>query len=620
MLIIPFSNPLGPHSGPAGDGVLYGSLPRMAPVTALSLDHLRTFARVFRGNADAGGALMWSDVTTAANNDASGDVSIFDATNPTADRLCVELSDGDEIEGLSLLVSTAAVLTGVPVADVFYRTASGWASAVAIVTPSMASTGLKRISFLKSQNPDVYLKASDVALIDHLTDPRNQPQMRALFVQFSGITAVTTVPLFTRVYKNIRHSAAHRGQNITSIVSQADNPDFSSRSTVLPVVQDLFLFGFDELVVRLFQGLYRHGSLTHQREWIYSNANGFAPLPAARISDPANQFRAALPTQQNVLTHNLTSTYAAGTWGNSGVGSTTMLQGDGYVEFKVGPSPSLAGFVGFSTSNPNNNYTSINWGCHVGHGGTAFVSAWVNGAQQGGTTWSIAAGDVLRIERADGVFTLSQNGTVRHTFAQQSTADVLIDTAFIFSAAIADLHLVRTELGYPVAVPITWGAATALTLAAGTDAKIASAATHQMTVAPPADWAKLSMTDDANVEHNRYWIGLRTTADMSSPAPPENFTLRAQPTKGAGAVGIPAPETATYTQVTVVARELALAASTLLLVNVTTGAVAMIDVPASTAISTATISMAVTRGDQLVLVQPMGHPSVNLGDGALYLS
>lgn len=248
-LTIPFANALGPTNGPAGDGVIYGVAPQVAPVTALSQVHLVPFTKVYRGNADAAGAVTFSNVTTAANNDAVGDVSLFDAVNPTADRLCIELSAGDTINGISLLISTAAVLTGTPVADVYYRTASGWQSAAAIVTPLLTSTGLKKISFTA-------IGYDDISPIDDLIDARNGAQLRCLFVQFSGITAVTTAPLFSRVFKNIQNTAGHKSENSTSLVAQGASPDFSgAQASVLPITGDLTLFGWDEKPLRLFPTL-----------------------------------------------------------------------------------------------------------------------------------------------------------------------------------------------------------------------------------------------------------------------------------------------------------------------------------------------------------------------------
>lgn len=615
MLVIPFANPLGPQSGAVGDGVLFGSLPRVPAVTVLSQGHLVPFTKVYRGNADALGAVTFSNVTTAANSEAVGDVSLFDTVNPTADRLCIELSTGDELNGVSLLVSTAAVLTGTPVADVYYRTATGWASAGAIVTPSLTSSGLKKIGFTE-------VKYSDISPIDDLIDPRNGAQMRCLFVQFSGITAVTTAPLFSRVFKNIQHTAGHKSANLTALLAQGANPNFATaQASVLPVANDLTLFGFDEKPVRLFPTIYRPGDVSHAREWVYSTTAEFTALPAANLSDPSARLEAALAL--NPVAHqliNLTSTLATGTWGSSGIASTETLVGDGYLEFKVGANATLAAMVGFSTTNLNAHYNTIGWAIHVGHGATAFVSQWMAGVQQAGGTRAIVTGDVLRLERRNGVFSIYQNGVFQHEFSLQSTAPVLVDMAFIFLCGITDFILVNRSTVPEVPVSVTWKDNVAVTVANGGTRAFGIVTLHPIPVVPPADWAKRSLIDTADVAHNRYWIGLRTTTDTALPVLPENITLQAQPMKGAGSVGIPAPETETYTQATVVARDTALAATTLIVANLTTGAHAAVVVGANSAIANSVISLPVTRGDQLVVAQPLGHPTVNLGDGAIYLS
>lgn len=615
MFVIPFANQIGPTSGPATDGVIFGTLPRVVPVTALSRVHLVPFTKVLRGNADASSNVTWSNVTTAANDDTAGDVSLFDTVNPTADRLCIELSSGDKIDGISFLVSTAAVLTGTVAAIVRYKgTDNAWKTASAVVTPSLTSTGLKKVGFTA-------ISYDDVALTDDLLNPIANPQMRCLFVEFSGITAVTTAPLFTRVWKNLDHSVVHKAANFTALISQGNAPDFSAaQATILPVANDLTLFGFDERPLRLFPSIYRPSNTGHVKEWVYSRASDFAAVPAANINDQSTRLEAALAAQ-NVASHNLTSTLASAAWGSSGVGSTTSLNGDGYVEFKVGATATLGGMIGFSTSDANNNYTSIGWAIHFGHASTAASSVWVNGAQQTAAgTWAIATGDVLRLDRKGGIFSAYHNGTLKHTFSQTSTANMVVDTAFINLSGVTDLHLVRTHLGYNVDVPITWGTTTALTLAAGANIDIGGSVARQIPLVPPTDWAKQSLTDTSDVAHNRYWVGLRTTADTVSPVLPSNFTLRGQVALGAGNAGIPAPETTTYTRATVAVRDPSLSASTLLIVNTTTGVVAAVPIPANDTIETATISLPVTVGDQIALVQPLGDTAVNLGDGFVTLS
>ncbi len=611
MFILPFANPLGPRSGPAVDGVIYGALPQVAAASVLRISHLAGLTRVLRGNSDAVGAVTFTDITTAAGNDTPNDVALFDLANPTADRLCIELAATDRITSLKLLISTAAVLTGVPVAQVRYKTVSGWQSATGIVTPSLTAIGLVSVSFNE-------ISAADIALIDDPIDPIANPQTRCLFLQFTGITGVTTAPAFTRAWKSLVHTATTPGTSLTTLLTQGATPNFTGQGDVLPVTGDALLFGFDEPLLRLIPSLYRAGAAGHAREWVYSQSAGLAAIPATRINDPSARLSAALPTVPYTA-RNLASTLTTGTWGTSGTFSDAGIAGDGYVEFKHGPTATLAHMMGLSIANDNgDNYTGIDYAWHGGHGGGALCSVWSNGVQLSGT-FALAGGDTLRIERVGTEMRFSQNGVLRWTATALPAGTYKIDTTLINSAVVNEIKLVDTSKGYDLPVAFTWVSANLVTQTT-TAVQVLTLATHEIAVVPPSDWTKLSQMDTGGVAHNRYWIGLRTTADASTPLAPELLTLRGQPVKGANVAGIPAPETASYTKATVVARDVSPSESRLLVLNATTGVSAEAIVPANTAIASTAISLAVTKDDLLLLVQAMGDAAVNVGDGALVLS
>lgn len=658
MLVIPFANPIGPNSGPLGDGVLYGSIPQGAPVTALALEHLSQPDKVYRGNADSGGAVTFSDISAAANDDATGDVSIFDATNPTKDSIFVELKEGDEIDGLSFLVSRAAALAGTPVADVYYKTASGWASAQNIVTPLLTGTGLRTISF----DP---VKYADTIAIDDPIDPRGGAPMRGLFMQFGGITGVTTSPLFTRLWKRRKNSPGNRAANRTAVLAQGNNPDFSSlQSKALPVTGDLLLFGFDRKPIRLFPTLHRPGSTAHQKEWVYSKlAGSFATLPAARINDPSDRLTAALvglagarSVEFNGDGQDITSAAAP-----AGIGAFT-------ISIWVLPTGSPVGA----------NITLIDAGNHAGNNGFGiYVNALLHPSlriRQDFNHYQSAAVMPLNewshlVITYDGVNTAQyylngrskaseMNRTILPTDATNirfgrregvSTERFVgrLDEAQIYNRVLSQSEIlalynigkgvqgVGTENGLVAAwhfdettgsVSASYagsfdGTITGATVGAAAKSDwAATASTHQVPIVPPGDWAKSSLTDRGGTEHSRYWVGFRTTADVADPVLPENFTLRGQPMKGDGLQGIPAPETTTYTKATIVARDPSIDQSTLLIINSETGESAEVVVPANSAIATAEISLAVTKGDPIVIAQARGHISVNLADGAIFLS
>lgn len=617
MFGIPFASKLGAALGAALDGIIYGALPKITPPSALSEAHLSPFTSVYRGNVGSTGNVSWDDVTTAANNDTTGDVSLFDTTAPSSDKICVALSAGDVVGGISLLASIAAVLTGTPVASVQYRTASGWASATAVVTPSLTSTGLKTVTFAD-------IKYTDIVDTDDVRDPINNPQQRCIFMQFTGITAVTTAPAFTRVWKKISHATSHKATNYTAAVTQGANPDFSAmQSVILPITGDLTLMGFDSPVVRLHPKIYRPtAAALGAREWVYSKADGtFAALPAANIDDPSSKFGAALGTQ-SVQAVDLTSTYAAASWGNSGgVSSNTLPSGaDGYLEFTVGTNAALPAFIGFSAvTTGGNGYADIRYAAHVGAGGNALIQAFYLGVLK--TTASIAcvAGDVVQVRKRGTTMSVWKNGELVHTFADLTDLSPLyIDTSFISNSIVRNLALFNTTTGVPVAIPITWLSNTAVTVSAPTAVLFTKPTTHQININPPADWGTAGMTDTGDVVHERYWIGWRYTGDTTAPVLPVNFTVAGQPV--AGGEGIPAPETGNYTSITVACRETSPAAETVAVVNATTGKIASVIVPANTAIATAVVSLPVAKGDDIVLVHVSGSSTGVLGDGAVFLS
>lgn len=203
MFTLPFANALGPASGPAGDGVIYGVLPRVTATSVLRVAHLAALSRVLRGNADAGGSVTFTDVSIAAGNDTPNDVALCDTANPTADRLCIELAATDRINGIKFLISTAAVLTGTPAAQVRYKTASGWQSAAGIVTPLLTATA-----------------------------SRPRPPSRE-----SGRASCPP----------------------PALIGQGDAPDLSGQGASPPITGDALVFGFDARPMRILPSLYRAG-------------------------------------------------------------------------------------------------------------------------------------------------------------------------------------------------------------------------------------------------------------------------------------------------------------------------------------------------------------------------
>lgn len=666
MITVPFSAKLGTTLGAAFDGVVYGALPKIAPASALSEAHLAPLTSVYRGNADASGGINWTDVTAAANNDAAGDVSLFDATNPTKDMLCVELSAGDAIEGISLLVSTAAALTGTPVAEVRYRTATGWGTATGIVTPLLTSTGLKAVVFNK-------INYADIALTDSVLDPFAGTQQRCLYLRFLGITAVTTAPVFTRVWKNISHTAAHKAANYTAVVAQGASPDFSAlQSAILPVANDLTVMGFDAPIVRLLPTIYRPTAAgLGAREWVYSKADGtWAAMLAASISDPSALLSIAgtasgtpwdavvsvagvqeffepdaLPAGElttwadgagtaNSLTQ-ATQTSRPTVVANAYNGqSTVRFDGTGdwlglptnrtdvRAVFAVVREDVAAGNVKFLFGDDvtyhfhrDQNATKYMVG-GAAHANVRGGTARINGAvvDMMATPYPTTLG-IVSFETTGNV-EIGNLGNDRNIANRNWQGDIC--EVIILNAVPSQANRESIE-GY-----LAWKYGLQASLPASHPYRYVAEGTvpmpHQININPPDDWGKSSMTDTADVVHDRYWIGWRYTSNTTTPALPVNFTVRAQPVTGSGVEGIPAPEGATYTSLTVVCRETSPAAETLLLINGTTGKTAAVTVPANAAIATAAASLTAAKGDDIVMVHAAGSSTAAIGDGAVFLS
>lgn len=666
MLTVPFAAKLGTTIGAALDGVVYGTVPKVAPNSALSEVHLSPLTKVYRGNADASGGVNWTDVTTAANNDTVSDVSLFDTINPTKDMVCVELSTGDVVSGISLLVSTAATLTGTPVAEVRYRTATGWGTATGIITPSLTSIGLKKVLF----NDISYL---DITPTDNVLDPFNGGQQRCLYLLFTGITAVTTAPTFTRIWKNMSHASVHKSINYTAAVIQGSNPDFSAlQSVILPVTNDLTLMGFNAPIVRLHPTIYRPTAAgLGAREWVYSKSDGsFAAIPAANIQDPSNLFSVlatatGIPWDSAIGVAGVQEFYEPDallvgeltTWDDL-VGtansltqttqtsrpmvvlnayngqSTVRFDGtDDFLELPVDRTDVRAVFAVVREDVAAGNVKflfgdDINYHFHRDQNATKYmIGSGASASVTGGT--ARINGTVVNMQATPypttlGIVSFETTGNVEignigrdRTIAGRNWQGDICEI-IILNVVPSQSNRESIE-GY-----LAWkyGLQTSLPdthpyryFAQGTAPN-----PTQININPPADWGNSSMTDTSDVVHTRYWLGWRYTGDTSSPVLPVNFTVRGSPVMGAGIAGIPAPETTTYTTMTVAGRETSAAAETLLLINGTTGKTASVTVPANTAVATATVLLPATKGDNVVLVHTVGSSTNAIGDGAVFLS
>lgn len=95
--LIPFAGPVNATCGATSDGLVLGNVAQAPFVASISTAASSQGTRVVRGNADISGAVTYSDIATAASSQTANDVTIFDATNPTADQLWVEVGSSDSI-------------------------------------------------------------------------------------------------------------------------------------------------------------------------------------------------------------------------------------------------------------------------------------------------------------------------------------------------------------------------------------------------------------------------------------------------------------------------------------------------------------------------------------------
>ncbi len=116
----------------------------------------------------------------------------------------------------------------------------------------------------------------------------------------------------------------------------------------------------------------------------------------------------------------------------------------GWVEVSVSEiDPNSKREIGLSGSNPNTNYTSINYGWFI-QGSSAAVNE--NGSQS--TSVAIVSGDILRVERVIGTGTITiqykKNGIVVHTTTPTTSPMLMADNAFC--GTNATLLNVRTSV------------------------------------------------------------------------------------------------------------------------------------------------------------------------------
>lgn len=124
-----------------------------------------------------------------------------------------------------------------------------------------------------------------------------------------------------------------------------------------------------------------------------------------------------------VTTNSLSKTGANG-W-NAGAASTQSLTGDGAVEFTATETNTNRMF-GLSNSDPDQNYTSINYALYIN--AAASLNVYENGTYRG-NFGTYTGGDVLRVERIGNTVVYKKNGTQFYTSRIPSSGTLIADTS-----------------------------------------------------------------------------------------------------------------------------------------------------------------------------------------------
>jgi len=152
----------------------------------------------------------------------------------------------------------------------------------------------------------------------------------------------------------------------------------------------------------------------------------------------------------------MTKTAGGSAW-DSGASSVQTIAGDGYVEVDM----TLASgdiMVGFSATDPDQNYTTIAYAAQLVSSGS--LSVYELGSFKATTTLGI--GDRVRVERVGTTITYVKNGVVFYTSATASSGAIRIDSSISTSGAYID-SIRLNDAG--AMVPVTWQNAVGVSLA-----------------------------------------------------------------------------------------------------------------------------------------------------------
>ena len=136
-------------------------------------------------------------------------------------------------------------------------------------------------------------------------------------------------------------------------------------------------------------------------------------------------------------------------WGNAGAASSQTFSGDGGLEF-LATETNTYRMCGLSDSNPDANFTSIDYAVYLASGGAVYV--YENGTSRG-TFGTYQSGDRFSVERTGSTVVYKKNGTTFYTSTVASSGTLMADAAIhTTGGTVSDAKMSGVTLGAPNAV------------------------------------------------------------------------------------------------------------------------------------------------------------------------
>jgi len=279
-----FTGMAGPLSGRNNDGVLFGTITPVAPNAVLSGFQANIIQAVLRGNADAAGAVTYTDISVAAREASEGDTdtfAFFDTINPSADELLIDTA-GRDVVAVHINVKTVGVLTGSQTPRVDYWDGSQFVQAQNVVMAgSFSATGIARITFTRIAGIPTWPAGNGIT-------------GKWIRIKCPSVTAVTTPPVLSGLWAIHTHDQPTYS-DITAVVAQtSDSPSFTTLpGQVNPYTGDIVWYICSQKFCKLAIRTFLPADPSYTKEIVYWNGTEATPLTA---SDPSRGVTAEVGT------------------------------------------------------------------------------------------------------------------------------------------------------------------------------------------------------------------------------------------------------------------------------------------------------------------------------------